>query len=138
MGVGQPRHVQSTTAALAFLPPDAGEIWLALIVCFAVLGLCVLVGVLLVRSYMRSRFQLHAKPATSVPTRPRTADDVEEATREIAHDLSNAVMVIRGHAELLRESLPESDTTHSDAERIVGAARRAEELVNRLSDLSRD
>jgi nitrogen-specific signal transduction histidine kinase len=56
----------------------------------------------------------------------------DETTREIIHEINNALTTIMGAAELIRaESAPESQTAR-DAADIVEAALRSRELVAQL------
>ncbi len=55
----------------------------------------------------------------------------------VAHDFNNKLAVIRGHAELALDEIPESSDAHNDLEKILTAAKRSKELVSQILDFSR-
>ncbi|MGD2090540.1 MAG: response regulator [Candidatus Aminicenantes bacterium] len=55
----------------------------------------------------------------------------------IAHDFNNILAVIVGHAELMREELPEESRMRKSAEQIVTSSERGAELVKQILAFSR-
>ncbi len=55
----------------------------------------------------------------------------------IAHDFNNLLTVIRGHAEFLSESLPETGESRQDIDQISESAARASNLIRQLLAFSR-
>lgn len=55
----------------------------------------------------------------------------------VAHDFNNLLTVIRGYAEMLLESLPETDTMHGDLLEIARAAERGTKVTGQLLAFSR-
>jgi PAS domain S-box-containing protein len=55
----------------------------------------------------------------------------------VAHDFNNLMMAIRGYAELLIETLPESDERHTEVREILTATDRAARLTRQLLSFSR-
>jgi signal transduction histidine kinase len=51
------------------------------------------------------------------------------AERGLAHDLRNLLTAITGHAELVRDALPEGDPARDDLDQVLAAASRAHELA---------
>lgn len=55
----------------------------------------------------------------------------------LAHEIRNPLASLKGHAQLLSESLPEGDESHAKVERIVADAVRLEELTSNLLEFVR-
>ena len=58
--------------------------------------------------------------------------ELGKMTAVIAHEIRNPLAALKGHAQLLAESLDEGSSTRSQADRIVNASTRLERLVRDL------
>ncbi|MDD9941458.1 MAG: PAS domain-containing protein, partial [Myxococcales bacterium] len=54
----------------------------------------------------------------------------------VAHDFNNLLTVIYGHGEMLCETLPEGDGTHTSVKQMLEAARRGSELTRQMLSFS--
>ena len=55
----------------------------------------------------------------------------------IAHDFNNLLTAITGYSEMAHQSLPESSPARADLDQVIGAARRATQLVRQLLTFAR-
>jgi signal transduction histidine kinase/ActR/RegA family two-component response regulator len=55
----------------------------------------------------------------------------------VAHDFNNLLLVIRGHAELLEESLPEGSELRRHTSKLITASRQAADITSTLLTFSR-
>jgi PAS domain S-box-containing protein len=62
---------------------------------------------------------------------------VGELAGGVAHDFNNLLMVVKGHAEMLMERLPQSSPQRTNVEQIQTAAERAASLTRQLLAFSR-
>jgi len=62
---------------------------------------------------------------------------VGELAGGVAHDFNNLLMVVKGHAEILLDRLPEKSTLRRGLEQIHGASERAASLTRQLLAFSR-
>jgi two-component system sensor histidine kinase HydH len=60
-----------------------------------------------------------------------------EMASVMAHEIRNPLASLKGHAQLLSESLPEGEKTHKRSERVVKEAIRLEALTNDLLDFAK-
>lgn len=59
-------------------------------------------------------------------------------TAMIAHEIRNPLAALKGHAQLLEESLPDAGAPRQRASRVVGLATRLERLLGELLDFVRE
>ena len=64
--------------------------------------------------------------------------ELGKMTAVIAHEIRNPLAAMKGHAQLLAESLDEGSATRTQADRIVNASTRLERLVRDLLDFVRE
>lgn len=64
--------------------------------------------------------------------------ELGKMTAVIAHEIRNPLAAMKGHAQLLAESLPEKSRTRAQADRVVNASVRLEVLVRELLDFVRE
>jgi len=69
--------------------------------------------------------------------RGRRLATLGEMSAVLAHELRNPLASLKGHAQLLAETLPEGDAAHGKAERVVRESIRLERLTNDLLDFVR-
>jgi signal transduction histidine kinase len=63
---------------------------------------------------------------------PIATETHNASLRAVVHDLNNVLTVIQSYAALLQQSLPADTAERCDADVIVDAAKRAEQLTERL------
>lgn len=93
--------------------------------------------VLMIVSLVLLRWVLRREALERRAERDRRLASLGEMSAVLAHEMRNPLTSLKGHAQLLAESLPAESRDHAKAERVVSEAQRLERLTGDLLEFVR-